>query len=275
MRQWQQALQAEQIMDAGPKRVSPLSAFQINETKEGGMIVITTTQVTQMYDILKTLQAVTDQKALKKSFGVKARGWEKSLRKHGKIIMKYRVTRPIQHVVTISVEAKTLCATSATLPSTSPSSPLHALFTPSTPGSHVPGVDSPCSPLHQVRGCVSPSTGNASKTRPSLPQVNVEQNRRELVAFCQQCWQFSNFRHNKGEIGILPLMVKLLIDTYRTAEYQPGCLRGERTSHWQKIKKYVGMCLKTGKGTGPARCPNKLTNMMTDEEFQIMKMWMN
>ena len=31
-------------MDAGLKRVSPLSAFQITETKEGGMMVITTTQ---------------------------------------------------------------------------------------------------------------------------------------------------------------------------------------------------------------------------------------
>jgi len=37
MRQWQQALQAEQIIDAGPKRVSPLSAYQFTETKEGGM----------------------------------------------------------------------------------------------------------------------------------------------------------------------------------------------------------------------------------------------
>jgi len=46
MRQWQQALQAEQIIDAGPKRVSPLSAFQITETKEGGTMVITTTRIT-------------------------------------------------------------------------------------------------------------------------------------------------------------------------------------------------------------------------------------
>ena len=56
MRQWQQALQAEQIIDARPKRVSPLSAFQINETKEGGMMVITTTRITRMHDIVKTLQ---------------------------------------------------------------------------------------------------------------------------------------------------------------------------------------------------------------------------
>jgi len=38
------------------KRVSPLSAFQITETKEGGMMVITATRITQMHDIVKTLQ---------------------------------------------------------------------------------------------------------------------------------------------------------------------------------------------------------------------------
>jgi len=56
MRQWQQELQAEQIIDAEPKRVSPLWAFQITETKEGGMMVITTTRISQMHDIVKTLQ---------------------------------------------------------------------------------------------------------------------------------------------------------------------------------------------------------------------------
>jgi len=37
-------------------------------------------------------------------------------------------------------------------------------------------------------------------------------------------------------------MVKLPVDTYKTAEHQPGCLRGELTS--QEIKKYVAICLK-------------------------------
>jgi len=148
--------------------------------------------------------------------------------------------------------SKDLCVvTSAALPSSSLLSPLHAPFTPSTPGSQVPGVDSACSPLHQVRGDVSQSRGNASKTRASLSQATVEQNRQELVAFCQQCWPFTNFRYNKGEIGILPLMVRLLMDTYRTAEHQPDRWRGELTS--QEIKKYVAMCLKPGKSTGPDR----------------------
>ena len=82
-----------------------------------------------------------------------------------------------------------------------------------------------------------------------------------------------SFRHNKGEIGILPLMVRLLIDTYRTAEHQPGCLKGELTS--QEIMMNVAMCLKPGKSTGPDKCPYELTKTMTDEEFQIVKMWAN
>jgi len=79
--------------------------------------------------------------------------------------------------------SKDLCVlTCAALPSTSPSSPLHTPFIPSTPGSQVPGVDSSCSPMQQVRGGVSPCRSNANKTRASLPQATVEQNRRELVS---------------------------------------------------------------------------------------------
>jgi len=62
---------------------------------------------------------------------VKSRGWEKSLREHGKIKMKYRVTRPLQHVVTTSLEAKTSvckrplpCPSLVLLPLCTPLSPL-------------------------------------------------------------------------------------------------------------------------------------------------------
>jgi len=33
------------------------------------------------------------------------------------------------------------------------------------------------------------------------------------------------------------------------------------------------MCLKPGKSTGLDRCPNELTKTMTDEKFQLVKMW--
>jgi len=44
---------------------------------------------------------------------------------------------------------------------------------------------------------------NASKTCAGIPQDAAEHNRRELVAFCQGCWHFTDFRHNKGTIAAL------------------------------------------------------------------------
>jgi len=111
--------------------------------------------------------------------------------------------------------------------------------------------------------------GNASKTRASLPQATVEQNRRELVTICQECWQFTNFRHNKGEIGILPLMVRLLIHTYRTAEHQPGRLRGELTS--QEIKKHVTMCFNGNQAKAQVRtdAPMRIKPVVHPLEVQM------
>ena len=47
-----------------------------------------------------------------------------------------------------------------------------------------------------------------------------------------------NFRHNKGEIGILPLMVRLLIDAYRTAEKFPP-----KNGVTPKLPSEVAQCL--------------------------------
>jgi len=139
----------------------------------------------------------------KTSFGMRARGWEKSFKKAWGNYYEVQGYSPFATCGNDQCRSKDLCVLmSAALPSTSTSSPLHAPSTPSTPGSQAPGVNSPCSPMQQVQGAISPGGGNASKTRASLPQATVEQNRRELVAFCQQCWQFTKFRHNKDEIGI-------------------------------------------------------------------------
>jgi len=215
-------------------------------------MVITTTRVTQMHDLVKMLQdGAESAKDILRSEGPwlgeeLVEAWENYYGVQG--------FSPFATCGNDQCRSKDLCVlTSAALPSISPSSPLHAPFAPSTPVSQVPGADSLCSPLNQVRGGVIPSRGNASNTRACLPQATVEQNRQELVAFCQQCWPFANFWHNKDEMGILPLMVKLLIGTYRTAENQLDRLRGKLTS--QEIKKYVAMCLRPGKSTGPNRCP--------------------
>jgi len=187
---------AEQIIDAGPKRVSSLSAFPITETKEGGMMIITTTRITQMHDIMKTLQ--DGPESVKEILRSEGPWLGEELEKAWKIYYEVQGYLPFATCGNDQCRSQDLCVlTSAALPSTSFSSPLHAPFIPSTPGSQVPGVDSPCLPLHQVQGGVFPSRG-ASKTQASLSQATVEQNRRELVAFCQQCWQLTNFRHNKA-----------------------------------------------------------------------------
>jgi len=137
-------------------------------------MIITTTRVMQMHDIVKTLQHGPESvKEILWSEGPRLgeelqKAWENYYEVQGK--------SPFATCGNDQCRSKDLCVlTSAALPSTSPS-PLHAPFTPSTLGSQVPGVDSPCSPLHQVRGGVSSSRRNASKTRASLPQATAEQN---------------------------------------------------------------------------------------------------
>ena len=181
-------------------------------------MVITTSRMTQMHDMVKTLQ--DGPESVKEILWSEGPWSREELEKAWENYYEVQGYSPFATCGNDQCRSKDLgVLTSDALPCTSPSSPLYAPSTPSTLGSQVPGVDSPCSPLHQMRGGVSPSRGNASMIRASLPQAIVEQNRQELVAFCQQCWQFTNFRHTKGEIGILPLMVRLLIDTYRTAEH--------------------------------------------------------
>jgi len=50
--------------------------------------------------------------------------------------------------------------------------------------------------------------GDASKTCVSILQDTAKHNRRGLVAFCQECWRFTDFWHIKGTIQ----MTKLKID---------------------------------------------------------------
>ena len=115
--------------------------------------------------------------------------------------------------------------------------------------------------------------GNASKTCASIPQDTAEHNRRELVAFCQGCWHFTDFRHNKRTIVALELMTKLKIYAHRTASGTQGRLRGALTS--QEIAKYVEHYLKPGKAPGPDKCPNELLKTMSDEELLIVQAWVN
>ena len=98
--------------------------------------------------------------------------------------------------------------------------------------------------------------GIVSKTRASIQQDTAEYNRRDLVAFCQGCWHFTDLRHNKEIIAALEIMTTPKIDAYRTASGTQGRLRGAFPS--QEIAKYVEYCLKPGKAPGPDMSSSKL-----------------
>ena len=98
--------------------------------------------------------------------------------------------------------------------------------------------------------------GIVSKTCASIQQDTAEYNRRDLVAFCQGCWHFTAFRHNKETIPALELMTKFKIGAHRTARGTQGRLRGAFPS--QEIAKYVEYCLKPGKAPGPDMSSNEL-----------------
>jgi len=115
--------------------------------------------------------------------------------------------------------------------------------------------------------------GNESNTCASILQDTAEHNRRELVTFCQGCWHFTDFRHNKGTIAALELMIKLNIDAHSTASGTQGRLRGALNS--QEIAKYVECYLKPGKAPGPDKFPNERLKTMSDEEFLIVQAWVN
>jgi len=132
MRQRQQALQAEQIIDAGPKRVSPLSAFQITETKEGAMMVITRTRVTQMHDIVKTLQ--DGPESVKEILWSEGPWLGEELEKAWENYYDVQGYSPFATCGNDQCRSKELFVlTSVDLHSIIFSSPLHAPFTPSTP----------------------------------------------------------------------------------------------------------------------------------------------
>ena len=133
MRQWQQALRAEQIMDAGPKKISPLSAFQITETKEGGTMLITTIRVAQMHDIVKTLQ--NGQESDKEILRSEGPWLGEELEKAWENYYEVQSYSPCATCGNNQCRSKDFCVlTSAALPSTSPSSPLHAPFYSELPG---------------------------------------------------------------------------------------------------------------------------------------------
>ena len=106
-------------------------------------MVITTTRITQMHAIVKTMQ--DGPESVKEILWSEGPWSGEELEKAWENYYEVQGYSPFATCGNDQCRSTELCVLMfATLHSTSSSSPLHAPFTPSTPGSHVPGIDSPC-----------------------------------------------------------------------------------------------------------------------------------
>jgi len=234
----------------------PLFKFITTEASQGGVIALTTTKITRQHDIVSFSQATACRQIL----------WSDGPWTSREIQPAWEIYYESQgHKPTATCKKcgfKKLCVLTLLTPTEVPPSP------PSPPPSWC------CLKYVSPEGCVRvqgrrpeptmTNWGNESKTCASILQDIAEHNRRELVAFCQECWHFTDFQHNKGTIAALELMTKLKIDAHRTASGTQGRLRGA-------LAKYVEHC----KAPGPDKCPNELLKTMSDEEFLIVQAWVN
>jgi len=208
--EWQTVLELTQPkrQDAHDAPSCPLSKFITTEARQGGMIALTTTKITRQHDIISFSQATACRQIFWSDGPWTGReiepAWENYYEAQG-----YKPTTTCKEC-----GFKKLCVLTSLRPTKAPPSP------PSPPPSWC------CLKCVSPEGCVRAqgrrpeptmtNWGNASKTCASIPQDTAEHNRRELVAFCQGCWHFTEFRHNKGTIAALELMTKLKIDAHRT-----------------------------------------------------------
>ena len=173
----------------------PLSKFIATEASPGGVIALTTTKITRQHDIINFSQATTCRQILW-SEGPWTGGdieptWEHYYESQG-----YTPTATCKEC-----GFKRLCVLTSLTPTEVPPSP------PSPPPSWC------CLKCVLLERCVRAlargrrpehtitNRGNASKTCASIPLDTAEHNRRELVAFCQRCWHFTHFWHDKGTIS--------------------------------------------------------------------------
>jgi len=97
-------------------------------------MVITTTRITQMYDTVKTLQ--DGPESVKEILWSEGQWLGEELEKAWENYYEVQGYSPFVTCGNDPCRSKDLCVlTTAALPFTSPSSPLHAPFNPSTPGS--------------------------------------------------------------------------------------------------------------------------------------------
>ena len=98
---------------------------------------------------------------------------------------------------------------------------------------------------------------------PSCERKAVSEQRRELCAFCSQCWKFANFRTNKSMVGDGQFMEELGVFQERQARSCDGGLRGELTEG--EFKAYIKTRLRNNKAPGPDNFQNELIKTISGQ----------
>ena len=95
--------------------------------------------------------------------------------------------------------------------------------------------------------------------------------RRRLGSFCQNCWQWTDFRSNSEEVRDMSFLFEAGV--FKDRCIVGGSLRGEVTEvEWNK---FISSYLKPGKAPGPSKVPNELIKKASSIEMRILRAWAN
>ena len=94
-----------------------------------------------------------------------------------------------------------------------------------------------------------------------------------LQGFCQRCWQVTNLRQGRDIVGDTDFLEKAGVFAKKIAAHKGYRLRGEITK--DEMGKYVKNYLKAGKAGGLDGATAETLKSMSDEEMDIMRLWVN
>jgi hypothetical protein len=109
------------------------------------------------------------------------------------------------------------------------------------------------------------------QTQGATTAVRESGGKRQLWSFCQDCWQWADFRSNREEVRDMSFLFEAGVFNDRCI--LGGSLRGEVTEiEWNKFTSFY---LKPGKAPGPSKVPNELIKTASSIEKRILRAWAN
>ena len=115
------------------------------------------------------------------------------------------------------------------------------------------------------------SDGVEEQIKGATTTVPESGGRRQLWSFCQDCWQWADFRSNREEVGDMSFLFE--VGVFNDRCISGGSLRGEVTEmEWNKFTIFY---LKPGKTPGPSKVSNEVVKKESSIETRILRPWAN